>query len=118
MCCLKCKIDRGEERETLYIEDPTASSKFRGPFRRRCWVRRECESSLNLAYRMDLKRKGSYRTYPLAGWKAELLAKVGRKVYVQHVLIGMVIYLAMVVNHPAWALKAIDKMHRGFLWRG
>jgi hypothetical protein len=59
---------------------------------------------------MDLKRKGSYKTCPLSGWKVELLAKAGRKVYVQHVLIGMVIYLAMVVDLPAWALKAIDKM--------
>jgi hypothetical protein len=54
----------------------------------------------------------------LSGWKAELLTKAGRKVHVKHVLIGMVIYLAMVVDLSAWALKAIDKIRRGFLWRG
>jgi hypothetical protein len=30
-------MDRGPFRETLYIENPAASSKFRGLFRVRCW---------------------------------------------------------------------------------
>jgi hypothetical protein len=30
-------MDREPFGETLYIENPAASSKFRGPFRERCW---------------------------------------------------------------------------------
>jgi hypothetical protein len=41
------------------------------------------------------------------------MEEAGRKVHVQYVLTGMVIYLAMVVDLPA-----IDKIRRGFLWRG
>ena len=54
----------------------------------------------------------------LQGWKANLMTKAGRRVQVQFVLIGMLIYLFMVVEFPAWAIKAIDKIRRGFLWRG
>jgi hypothetical protein len=42
---------------------------------------------------------------------------------VQHVvqtatLYGMLIYLAMPFDFPLWAIKAVDKIRRGFLWRG
>jgi hypothetical protein len=53
----------------------------------------------------------------LQGWKANLMAKAGTRVQVQSVLIGMLIYLLMAVDFPTWALKAIDKIRRGFLWR-
>jgi len=54
----------------------------------------------------------------LPRWKADLLTKAGRKILVQFVLTSMLIYLAMAMDLPSWALRAIDKIRRGFLWKG
>jgi hypothetical protein len=54
----------------------------------------------------------------LPSWKADLMTRDGRKVMVQHVLTGIFVYLAMAIDIPPWALHAIDKIRRGFLWRG
>jgi hypothetical protein len=52
----------------------------------------------------------------LPGWKADLLSKPGRKIFVQYVFISMLIYLVMVVDIPAWGWKAMDKFRRSFFW--
>jgi hypothetical protein len=53
----------------------------------------------------------------LPEWRANLLAKAGRKVFVQFVLTSMLVHLTIVVDLPPLALKAIDKIRRGFLWK-
>jgi hypothetical protein len=30
----------------------------------------------------------------------------------------MLVYLTMAVDLPAWAIKAVDNIRRGFLWKG
>ena len=54
----------------------------------------------------------------LSYWKADLLSRAGRRILVQHVLTGMTTYTAMAIDFPKWALEAIDKIRKGFLWRG
>jgi hypothetical protein len=54
----------------------------------------------------------------LPNWKADLMTRAGRRVQVQHILTSMTVYLAMAVDIPQWGLEAIDKIRRGFLWRG
>jgi hypothetical protein len=54
----------------------------------------------------------------LPNWKVDLMTRAGRRILVQHVLTGMTVYLAMAIDIPRWALDAIDKIRKGFLWRG
>jgi hypothetical protein len=30
----------------------------------------------------------------------------------------MTVYMAMAIDFPHWAIEAIDKIRKGFLWRG
>jgi hypothetical protein len=51
----------------------------------------------------------------LPSWKADLMTRAGRKIMVQHVLTSMIVYLAMAIDFPPWALEAVDKIRKGFL---
>jgi hypothetical protein len=45
------------------------------------------------------------------------MTRAGRAVQVQHVLTAMLVYLSMATELSPWAIKAINKIRRGFLWR-
>jgi hypothetical protein len=46
----------------------------------------------------------------LSCWKVDLLTRARKKVHVQFVLTGIIIYLAMALDLPQWAHKAMDKI--------
>jgi hypothetical protein len=52
----------------------------------------------------------------LAFWKAKLLSKDGRVMFVQAVMTSSVIYHLMALDVDPWFLQAVDKLRRGFLW--
>jgi len=54
----------------------------------------------------------------LPGWKASLMNRAGRITMVRFVLSAVPIYLLIAINVPKWFIKAIDKIRRGFLWKG
>lgn len=45
----------------------------------------------------------------LPGWKAELMTKASRVVQVQFVMVATVIYHAIALDLPPWAIKAMEK---------
>jgi hypothetical protein len=44
--------------------------------------------------------------------------RAGRTVHMQYVMTAKIIYTAMAIDPPPWAFKAIEKMQKGFVWRG
>ncbi|GJN03141.1 hypothetical protein PR202_ga20550 [Eleusine coracana subsp. coracana] len=51
----------------------------------------------------------------LPGWKAELMTKAGRVVQVQFIMVATIIYHAMALDLPPWAIKAMEKIMRNYI---
>lgn len=54
----------------------------------------------------------------LPSWKATLMNMAGRAVWVKFVLSALPSYVLIAINVPKWFIKAINKIRRGFLWKG
>jgi hypothetical protein len=54
----------------------------------------------------------------LPGWKTAMMHPAGRVTLVRAVLTAIPIYMLPALNFPKWAIKAIGKIRRAFLWKG
>lgn len=54
----------------------------------------------------------------LPSWKANLMNMAGRAVWVRFVMSAIPIHVLIAIIVPKWFVKAIDKMRRGFVWKG
>jgi hypothetical protein len=54
----------------------------------------------------------------LPNWKARLFSLAGRTAMVRFVLSAIPVYLLIAMNIPKWVIKSIDKIRRGFIWKG
>jgi hypothetical protein len=46
------------------------------------------------------------------------MKKAGREVHVQFVMTARIIYTAIALDLPMWAIKAIERILKSFLWKG
>lgn len=53
----------------------------------------------------------------LSGWKATLLQRSRRLILVR-VMLTAQLHVLIAIDAPRWIIKAIDKIRRGFLWKG
>ena len=53
----------------------------------------------------------------MKGWKPKLLAPTGRVTLTSLVLMDLPIHFLSVIPLPTWALKIIDSIYRGFVWK-
>jgi len=68
--------------------------------------------------RVDVQRIIDKVSNRLATWKARFLNKAARLKLVNTVLSSIPVYFLTVVEPKKWMIKRIDKIRRGFLWRG
>lgn len=54
----------------------------------------------------------------LRGWKAALLDRSSRLILVKAVLTAIPLHLLLVLDVPRWFIKVVDKIRRGFFWKG
>jgi hypothetical protein len=54
----------------------------------------------------------------LPNWKARLLNLAGRTALVRFVLSAIPVYLFLAMNVPKWVINKIDRIRKGFVWRG
>ncbi len=54
----------------------------------------------------------------LAGWKGRLLSRAGRLVLFNAVLTSIPVFFYSAFRLPVWVTNAIDKIRRGFFWKG
>lgn len=51
----------------------------------------------------------------LPGWKAELMTRAGRAIQMQFIMVATIIYHAMALDLPPWAIRAMEKIMRNYI---
>jgi hypothetical protein len=74
--------------------------------------------SIRKLRKVDLQHVLDKLANKLSFWRARLMTREGRAVYVSAVMTATVIYHLMALDLEPWFLQAIDKLRRGFLWAG
>jgi hypothetical protein len=74
--------------------------------------------SVRKLQRTDLEPVLDKLASKLSLWKARLMTREGRALYVQVVFTASVVYQLMALELEPWFLQAVDKLRHGFLWTG